>query len=175
MATLPQITAVYSAEVIVIDNTQAQFEGFWATSSGPPPASLERIIDLRRSRWWSLRLGPVIHHEDVRQHRLENGDKGLVFRVGGVGGKIFFALEAEEEQVGEVLVPLFRAVVDAPLQHGDFGNLRLEGAEGAFHFLDVFPGGGVLELQADHVTEKFLGLGRFGGRQGRDEKQAAAE
>jgi hypothetical protein len=76
---------------------------------------------------------------------------------------ILFALKGENKAVSGAFIPLFRAVVGAPLKLFDGGDLLGQFGEGGLNFLDLFRRCGLFELEGNDVAELgFFGLLRIG-------------
>jgi len=90
-----------------------------------------------------------------------------VIGVGEVFSPAGFIFEGDDEGMGEAFVLLFAAVVDAPGEGLDRGNLTLESDEGLLDGGDAFFGGVGFELEADDVVKLFAGVvGGIGGKGG---------
>ena len=70
-----------------------------------------------------LVLGPEINYENVIEHRADELNEGLMFRVCDVGVAVLLAFEGKDEAVGETFVLFFFADVRASFQGDDLGDL----------------------------------------------------
>ena len=94
-----------------------------------------------------------VDHEDVVEDGFENGNESFVVRVGKVCRAGFVVFEGDDKAVSESFVKSFGAIVLAPFERADAGNLSFQGREFAFDFSDRDGIGIFFELKAHDVTD----------------------
>jgi len=107
--------------------------------------------DLREKKAKESRI--EVDHKDVVEDGFENGDESFVVRVGKVYRACFVVLEGDDKAVSESFVQSFGAIVLAPFERPDAGNLSFQGGEFPFDFSDRGGIGIFFELKADDVTD----------------------
>ena len=94
-----------------------------------------------------------VDHKDVVEDGLENGNESFVVRVREVYRACPLAFEGHDKAVGESFVEPFGAIVLAPFERPDAGNLFFQCGEFPFDFSDRCGIGIFFELKADDVTD----------------------
>ena len=107
--------------------------------------------DLREKKAKESRI--EVDHKDVVEDGFENGDESFVVRVGKVYRACFVVLEGDDKAVSESFVQSFGAIVLAPFERPDAGNLSFQGGEFPFDFSDRGGIGIFFELKAHDVTD----------------------
>jgi len=94
-------------------------------------------------------LGDVVDHQDFLQVRHEHRPEFLVRRMGQIDGPSFGVVEGHQEAVRETVGQALGAVVRAPLEAHNRGNLGGEFAKGVFDRLDLIGRRAFLVLEKD--------------------------
>ena len=94
-----------------------------------------------------------VDHKDVVEDRFENGNESFVVRMREVYRACLLVFEGHYKAVGESFVKPFGAIVLAPFERPDAGNLSFQGGEFPFDFSDRCGIGIFFELKADDVTD----------------------
>ena len=94
-----------------------------------------------------------VDHKDVVEDGFENGNESFVVRVREVYRACLLVFEGHDKAVGESFVKPFGAIVLAPFERPDAGNLSFQGGEFPFDFSDRGGIGIFFELKAHDVTD----------------------
>ena len=94
-----------------------------------------------------------VDHKDVVEEGFENGNESLVVRMREVYRACPLVFEGHDKAVGESFVEPFGAIVLAPFERPDAGNLSFQGGEFPFDFSDRCGIGIFFELKAHDVTD----------------------
>ena len=94
-----------------------------------------------------------VDHKDIFEDGLEDGNESFVVRVGEVCRACPLVFEGHDKAVGESFVKPFGAIVLAPFERPDAGNLFFQCGEFPFDFSYSCGIGIFFELKAHDVTD----------------------